>query len=131
MRSFAIILLLAGCSQEPAPEAAEQALYVGEGRDSLCIKGERAGFITYGEGDMNCSAKGRLERAGVTPSAILPDGDQDCRIALSSAGESITLGAAGESCSYYCGPGASFAGKRFTKASPDSPAVDFAGDPLC
>ena len=133
-RSLSLVLLmLTACSEEPAappPPDSTRALYAGEGRDRFCRKGERAGFITYGPGDSNCSAKGRIEGAG-EGAALVPDGDEDCRIALTIAGERLSLGPVTAACGYYCGPGAGFGGKAFTAAPDASPAVDFAGDPLC
>ena len=130
MRLLLALLLLAGCSQQADPPSADLRAYAGEGRDRLCIAGERAGFIAYGAGDANCSAKGRLERAPGTLTFI-PAGDEDCRIALTEAGDSLRLGPRSESCAYYCGPGADFSGRSFTPQANASPAVDFAGDPLC
>ena len=133
MRIVVLVLLLAACSPS-APEAPvrEGQLFAGEGRDRLCTKGERAGFIVYGEGDTNCSVRGRAQREGEQLQAIIPDGDQDCRIIFTEqrAG-TLHFGKAAPTCAYYCGPGADFSGKRFTSNGAASPAVDFAGDPLC
>ena len=131
MRVLPLVLLLAACSQEPADRPAEKMLYAGEGRDRLCLAGDRVGFIAYGEGDANCSVRGRIDRAGEQLLTVLPDGDQDCRIELHEQGGTIRIGEAAADCSYYCGPGASFAGKGFARSESASPAVDFAGDPLC
>ena len=131
MRFLPLILLLAACSPGTPDKAPERALYSGEGRDRLCIAGERIGFIAYGQGDTNCSVRGRLDRAGEQSLVVIPDGDQDCRIPASQQGDVIRLGTVKAACAYYCGPGASFAGKRFNKSASASPAVDFAGDPLC
>ena len=46
-------------------------------------------------------------------------------------GASSGIGEAAADCAYYCGPGASISGKAFTENASASPAVDFAGDPLC
>lgn len=124
-------LLLAACSPEAPEIPAGRALYAGEGSDRLCLAGDRAGLITYGKGDANCSVRGRAERAGAQLVAIVPDGDPDCRIEAREADGSIRLGKAEASCTFYCGPGADFAGKAFTKSATASPAIDFAGDPLC
>jgi hypothetical protein len=132
MRWSLCLLMLAACSAEPQPPAAgERATYAGQGRDRLCIRDGRAGFITYGGGDTNCSVRGRLERPGGDRLVIVPDGDEDCRIDASSQAGHILLGSRGAGCAYYCGPGADFAGKAFTRQDSASPVVDFAGDPLC
>lgn len=130
MRLLPLALLLAACSPQASDQPPERSLYAGEGRDRLCLAGNRAGFIVYGKGDANCSARGRLERQGGIGSFV-PDGDDDCRIALSFAGETVKFGPGQAACAYYCGPGADFAGKGFTRGYSASPAVDFAGDPLC
>ena len=57
--------------------------------------------------------------------------DADCRIEVREQGESLRLGDVAPACAYYCGPGASFAGKAFAENDSASLAVDFAGDPLC
>jgi hypothetical protein len=131
MRLPVLVLLLAACSPETPEKAPERALYAGDGRDRLCIAGERVGFITYGAGDANCSVRGRIDRAGEQLLTIVPEGDQDCRIAAREQAGTIRLGKAEAACAYYCGPGAGFAGKAFGRRPSASPAVDFAGDPLC
>lgn len=131
MRTLPIVFLLAACSQEPErPAVQERALYAGEGHDRLCVSGERAGFVIYGAAETNCSAKGRLERAGTT-ATLTPDGDEDCHIALDFSGGRVAFGPATSSCAYYCGPGAAYDGKALARNDAASPAVDFAGDPLC
>jgi hypothetical protein len=131
MRLLSVFLVMTGCSPEAAPPAQDRATYAGQGRDRMCLNGERAGFIVYGEGDANCSVRGRAERAGGERLAIIPDGDEDCRIEAFRQSGRIVLGARDDACAYYCGPRADFAGKAFAKSDSDSPAVDFAGDPLC
>ena len=130
MRILAPVLLLAACSPEAAQPTPERQLYASEGRDRLCLAGERGGFITYGDGDANCSARGRIERAG-DRLTLIPDGDSECRIEAKISGDRLALGARAAACAYYCGPGADFAGKGLAKSASASPAVDFAGDPLC
>ncbi|RST31871.1 hypothetical protein HMF7854_14260 [Sphingomonas ginkgonis] len=134
MRRLALLLalLLPSCSaKEAAAPKAEQALYAGQGRDRLCLSGERAGLITYGAGDLNCSVSGTASRQG-DRLVLVPTGDPACRIEASVAGSTLTLGARSPSCSFYCAPGADWAGKRFIR-SPGQPAEarDLAGDPLC
>ena len=130
MRVLVLVPLLAACSPQAPEPPAERLLYAGEGRDRLCLVGERGGLITYGDGDANCSARGRIERTGERL-LLIPDGDPDCRIEASLTGDRLTLGARTDACAYYCGPGADFAGKSFSRDGTASPAVDFAGDPLC
>ena len=126
--------LLGGCRQQEAadqPAGAEAALvsFAGVGRDRLCLArdGSRAGFVTYGAGDNNCSVRGALGQGNF----IVPDGDDKCRIALRHDATSVTLGPVSADCAYYCAPGATFAGKSF-RADPEAPLpTDLAGDPLC
>ena len=129
-RLLPFLLLLAGCSQQPDEAPTERRLYAGEGRDRLCIAGERGGFIAYGPGNSNCSVRGRIERSAAGMS-IVPAGDEDCRIPVTEQGQSLRLGRRSSSCAYYCGPGADYSGRTFTTDAAASPAVDFAGDPLC
>lgn len=138
-----LAVLLAACSEEPAPPPSGLSigLFAGEGRDALCIAGEpgeqRAGFITYGSGDANCAARGRIvaEGAGF---ALLPQGEGDCRIPVTQDEAGVKLGQLPGACSYYCGPDVHADGKSFRRVSPSDSAaasstriVDFAGDPLC
>ena len=133
-------LLLAACSDQPAAPSIT-GLFAGKGRDALCIVGEagqqRGSFIAYGEGDNNCSARGRVEVDGGSW-VFIPTGEGECRIPFSVVGDRISLGAGHSSCAYYCGPGVGFAGKSFRRVSPadaaaaaNNPMVDFAGEPLC
>ena len=124
-------LLLAACSSETPQSQPERGLYAGEGRDRLCFAGERAGLIAYGEGDANCSLRGRVEKTGDQNLTIIPDGDEDCRIEARQQGKMIRIKSLSEACQYYCGPGAGLDGKAFAEDAAASPAVDFAGDPLC
>lgn len=130
MRILPLAFLLAACSPEAAKPPAERLLYAGEGRDRLCVSGGRGGLIVYGEEDANCSARGRIERSAGRL-VLIPDSDSDCRIEAKLDGERIGLGARSAACAYYCGPGADYAGKGLARNDSASPAVDFAGDPLC
>lgn len=127
--------LLAACSQGKEPTATlDTGTFAGEGRDRLCIAGEagnyRGGLITFGSGDVNCFASGRLEvQDGKI--ALIPRGEGDCRIPISIEGSSVRIGEVPAACSYYCGPGASMAGKAFGRAAAGATAADLAGDPLC
>ena len=132
--------MLAACSPAgEAPQATATAsiapgTHLGTGRDALCVAGDggamRGGFIAFGADDSNCSASGRIEATGGAL-ALIPAGDTECRIPLKVEGGRILLGPASASCAYYCGPGASFAGKTFEMVATPSAAVDLAGDPLC
>lgn len=124
------VLLIAACSSEAPRSPPERALFAGEGRDRLCLAGERVGFVTYGEGDANCTVQGRAEQSG-EQMTITPDGDEDCRIEARREGGVISLKPLSAACDYYCGPGASFEGRSLEYEAAASPAVDFAGDPLC
>ena len=108
--------------------------FAGEGRDRLCIAGEpgnyRGGFIAFGDGDVNCSASGRIEAAGAG-FALVPRGEGGCRMPLTVDGNVVRLGEVPAACSYYCGPGATMAGKSYNRADMGAKAVDLAGDPLC
>jgi hypothetical protein len=97
----------------------------------LCLaQSGGAAFITYGEGDANCSVKGQIEGAGERLT-LVPEGDTTCRIELNRSGDSVRLGAVGAACAYYCGPKASFEGKSFKRKDNAEPVTDLAGDPLC
>ena len=128
-------MLLAACSQaqEPAPSIAT-GNFAGEGRDRLCIAGEsgnyRAGVIVFGEGDVNCSASGRIEAQGGQFAGV-PRGEGDCRIPLTFEGGKVRIGEVPTACSYYCGPRASMAGKSFSQVGASEAVADLAGDPLC
>ena len=102
----------------------------GAGRDRLCLQNNRAGLITFATaGDNNCMVKG----ATVTTDGgfqLKPDGDESCTIDIRMDGGAVVLGQASPACAYYCGPNASYAGKRMEPTSA-SPATDVAGDPLC
>jgi len=125
---------LAACSQEAAQSSLATGTFAGEGRDRLCIAGEsgayRGGLIVYGAGDENCSAAGRLEQSG-TGWTLIPKGEGDCRIPIQIDRNAVRIGQPPAACSYYCGPGASLAGKSYNRSDMGAKAVDFAGDPLC
>jgi hypothetical protein len=138
------LLLSQGCRKaEETPPPATQAeatspdpaiaIYAGEARDRMCLAqggSAKAGFITFGEGDANCSVRGAVQRSG-DRLTIAPPGDESCRIEGRVSGDTVTLGPVAAACSYYCGPKASFAGKTFRRTAEAAPATDFAGDPLC
>ncbi len=135
-----LVLFLASCrSEEPAPpdqtaervQAAAQT-YAGEGRDRLCLneaKG-RAGLITYGQGDANCTLRASVSREG-DRLTLVPDGDEICRVAATLAGAELVLGSPPPECAYYCGPTAELSGRSFRSTPQPVPVNDLAGDPLC
>ena len=135
MRSiFVLLSLLAACSQEPSQPSLTTGTFAGDGRDRLCIAGEpgtyRAGLIAYGQGNANCSAAGRLEKAA-SGWALVPRGEGDCRIPVEIDTNVVRIGEPPAAWSYYCGPGASLAAKTYNRADMGAKVVDFAGDPLC
>ena len=127
-------LLLAACSQQPTQPTLTTGTFAGDGRDRLCIEGEpgeyRAGLIAYTAVDTNCSAAGRLESTGAGW-VLVPKGEGECRIPIEFQGNTVHIGQPQAACSYYCGPGASMAGKSFNRADMGANAVDLAGDALC
>jgi hypothetical protein len=135
---FLPILLLAACSTESETETEAPSrigIHAGPGRDRMCIarSGEawRVGIVTYGEGDNNCTFRGKVVVAehGMLVEAL---GDPDCRLLIEKEGETSRIGVpTPEACEYYCGPSATLSGRSFTHAPNASPAIDFAGDPLC
>jgi hypothetical protein len=132
---LAALVSITACAREetPVPGLAAGA-YPGSGRDALCIAGQggaqRAGLITYGADDANCSVSGRLEAAG-EGWALIPAGDLDCKIPLRVEAGRVTVGQLPQACAYYCGPGASADGKSFGPVAQGKPTTDLAGDPLC
>lgn len=145
MRSVVLLLctLLASCGtgESPAPgnDEAEAAAaragpvtYAGSDRDRLCLdeRSGRAGFITYGAGAANCAVSGTLQRTGAT-GTMIPDGDETCRIDLQIAGAEVRVGSVSPACAYYCGPSASYSGKRFQRMGTSDPVTDLGGTPLC
>ena len=135
MRSILVLAaLLAACSQEAAQPSLATGTFAGEGRDRLCIAGEatayRAGLVAYGQGNANCSATGRLEQAGAGWT-LVPKGEGECRIPIEIDGNVVRVGQPPAACSYYCGPGASLAGKAYNRSDMGAKALDLAGDPLC
>ena len=138
MRRFLLIAAVAtsACSdQEAAAPPLTAGIYAGSGRDRLCLSrdngGARIAIIAYGEGDDNCTiqAKASVAEQGVLVEAV---GDPACKFFIASAGTTLTLPERlPASCDYYCGPSASLANKKFTRAAGAAPVADLAGDPLC
>ena len=134
------LLLLTGACQQEAPvtgpggqqKGGAITVYAGSGRDRLCLaeQGGTASFITYAaSSDANCTVQGSWSPAG--PQAIRPNEDRSCSITFNKDGRSVQLLAGGAGCAYYCGLGASFAGKTFVRMDKPDQVTDFAGDPLC
>ena len=128
-------LLLAACSEGGVPGNSLVGDYRGPGRDALCVAREgealKAGLITYGDGDSNCSVNGRAEiRADAL--VVIPRGDSECSVEIRVANGSAKVGARSPACAYYCGPGADYSGRELRR-TPDAATkvTDFAGDPLC
>ena len=129
-----LALLLAACSQQPVEPSLATGTFAGGGRDRLCIAGEagnyRAGVIAFGEGNVNCSASGRVVSED-GQFALVPRGEGACRIPLAIEGNVIRIGEVPAACAYYCGPGAQLSGKTYNRADMGAAVVDLAGDPLC
>ena len=132
--NLALALLLAACSNETSEPSLTTGTFSGAGRDRLCIAGQpgnyRGGLIAFGSGDINCSASGLIEGQG-NQLVLIPKGESACRITLAMEGNTVRLSDVPAACSYYCGPGASLAGKTFHRSDMGAKAVDLAGDPLC
>lgn len=143
-----MILLLAACggteAEDPVGTDEITGLYLGEGegkqQDRVCMVEVPSGTVRFGivtlEPDRAaCSGIGRVEQTG-TGVRLIMVGEQDCAVRASVAGTWVSLTASvPEGCSYYCGPGATLAGKSFEKTD-DSlegamSADDLVGNPLC
>jgi hypothetical protein len=140
MRSIILAaLMLTACAKEAAPPRPPElapGVFAANPRDALCVIGigavQRAGFIAFGPGDANCSARGKVVQAGAGKWQLQPDGDAECRIPLVVTKDGIALGPVSQACAYYCPPGLSMAGKAFIRIENASkPITDLAGDPLC
>jgi hypothetical protein len=117
--------------QDAAKPSQAGTTYSGQGRNQLCLKGGRAGFIVYAsKGDTNCSVRGTFARTGAKL-VISPDGDSECRIEAREEGSSLALGPMAPACAYYCGPEASYESATFGMVPESRPVTDLAGDPLC
>jgi len=135
MRSIIpVALLVAACSQGAKNPSVPTGTYAGQGRDRLCIAGEsgnyRGGLIAFGNGDINCSASGRVMAEG-GQYVLVPHGEGECRIPLEIKGNVVRVGQPPAACAYYCGPGADMARRSYSRADMGAQAVDLAGDPLC
>lgn len=129
------VILESACAKPSAEVAGPTyGTFVGAGRDRLCLSkradGTKGGVITYGAGDVNCSASGKVEASG-TGWNLTPNGEGGCKIGLTINGDSARVTNVPASCAYYCAPGATLAGKQFTRDSKAGAATDLGGDPLC
>ena len=133
-RVLPLLILIAGCSAKPDDAGPPSGSFSGGGRDRLCIAhregGVRAGIITYGAGDSNCSVTGTLARAGAGWQ-LTPQGEGACKIALSIDGAAVGVTSVAASCSYYCAPGATLTGKTFKRDATAGIVSDFGGEAIC
>ena len=133
-RVLPVLILLAGCAAKPEVAGPPSGSFSDGGRDRLCIArsegGARAGIITYGAGDSNCSVTGTLARAGAGWE-LTPQGEGACRIALSIDGDAVGVTSVPGACSYYCAPGASLTGKTFKRDATAGVVSDFGGEAIC
>jgi len=131
-----LALLVSACSGKAPDKGPALAVgtYAGDGRDRLCVVGEagaqRAGFVSYGSGETNCTMSGTIEAKGAV-FVLKPKGDSRCSVDVRVNDGRVSLAPGTPACSYYCGPGATFASKNFRRDAQAIPAVDLAGDKLC
>jgi hypothetical protein len=130
-----VALLLSACSRGADPGSAVVGVYRDPDRDGLCIaregQGFKAGLITYGDGDTNCSLNGSAEFRGDTL-IVTPRGDFACFVEIRITNGVARIAEQTKACAYYCGPEADYAGRELRK-TPDAAikVTDFTGDPLC
>ena len=107
-------------------------VFAGVGRDRLCLdeRVNRAAFISYGEGNQNCTMSGVLTRSEAN-ATLVPDGDASCKVEVQLNGDEAKLGELRPECAYYCGPSASYAGLTFRRTNGGQPVTDLAGQSLC
>lgn len=158
LAAFSLSLIAAACgtggagNETEAPDARKAGvqtaeltgLYEGAGegerRDRICVidRGTgiaRFGIVTWAEAGVNCSGEGEAVREGEALRLTMA-GDEECTIEARIENGTVTLPPAiPEGCAYYCGPGATLAGKAFEKtggtAEDAMRATDLVGDPLC
>ena len=139
-RSIGLVLLLVACSRQPAeqtgPAGTTAGIFSGQGRDRLCIANgagvTQIGIVTYGEGDYNCTFKGKVGTQGGHEMLVEAIGDPACKLMIQSVGETLTVGVPNaKACEYYCGPTSTMADRSFKRDPSASSVVDLAGDPLC
>lgn len=140
----AALLALAACGGGDDASDAPSTAAPGEGlgpafyelgaRSGLCAASDNgAAMIVYADDtDANCMVEGQIVTGEDGALALVPRGDDQCRIPIEDRGQSIRLGDGGEACAYYCGGDVSFAGRELTKNWDETPDLrDAAGDPLC
>lgn len=145
-----LLPLLAACGgtgegEEDRIQTADlTGLYEGQGptveRDRLCMRTEpsgevRFGIVTMGAGRAACSGLGQVVRSE-NALRLTMVGDEECELAAQMDGTQLSFASpVPESCAYYCGEGATFAGRRFEKTGDTGEAAlqaaDLVGDPLC
>ena len=146
--AFTILTVLpAGCGQSGGSAAADgnqlTGLYEGGSgsrRNQLCLieKDGRTsfGFVTWGEGDGNCSGAGTATREGNRLRLRL-DNSESCVLEARVDGQRVTFPTdIAASCrNYYCGPGAQMTNAQFDRTGGSEAdaqrARDVAGEPLC
>ncbi len=136
----AAVLLLAACSAGDGDDISADiatgplgaGVWTDGERDGLCVGEDgAAALIAYAESGANCMAEGTVER-GEGGMALVPRGDENCRIPFTVDRESVRFGAMPDACTYYCGGDATLNGKSFRRsAASDRSLEDVAGDPLC
>ena len=130
------LILLASCEgpSEPGQQPADGMQVFRSDRDGLCLMGDgealRAGLVTYGARNSNCSVSGTASRSGDSL-VIAPTGDDRCRVEVRIEGDTAVVGERSDRCAYYCGPAADYSGKVLRRSDDGDPVSDFAGDPLC
>lgn len=137
--AMAAAAMLAACGSGGEQQRRGETAALGPGlyrfadNGGMCVgTGEEAAFVIYGEGGANCMAQGRIEAGAEGGLAFVPRGDDQCRIPIEDRGQSIVLGEGGESCSYYCGGEARYAGRELVKAWDEEPDLrDAAGEAIC
>ena len=134
LRPLLLSLLVTACAPSD-PDGPAAGTFAGAGRDRLCIAGTagalRGGMVTYAaNARANCTVAGSLTMAG-DRLTLKPQGEGACQIGFTIKGDRAATGAIPASCAYYCGPGATLAGKAFKRDPKSSLATDLAGDPLC
>ncbi|WP_265561876.1 hypothetical protein [Sphingomicrobium arenosum] len=132
-------LMLGACSgSEEAAKVAEAAVPAGlyadaAGTSGICVGEDgAAAFILYADqGAANCAGEGRIEGAE-DRLALVPQGDENCRLPLSFDGETLAFGEAPAACAYYCRGDATIDARALTAGGDTTvDPVDPAGEPLC
>jgi hypothetical protein len=131
-----------GTSGGPVQTATLTGLYEGGGagqRSQLCMIGDggraRFGLVVRSGADLGCSGSGTASREGGRLRLVMA-GSESCTIDAQLDGTRLTFAAdQAPGCSYYCSPGARFAGTRLDKIGGSEAdarrAQDLVGGPLC